>query len=195
MAESSINHYIFILCGGTGPRLWPLSRKSKPKQFLELFDKKSLLEHTIKRAQRIVDNKNIYIVSGNDYFDLIDKTAKDFKLTKNLIIEPEKKNTALAILYATVKIKQTDPNAIISTFNSDHYITNIARLKQTLNKSKTIANLTDTIVTIGIKPTSPDSSYGYICPNQKIDDYYTVSKFIEKPDFQKAQNLIAKNAF
>ena len=195
MAESSIKHYILILCGGTGPRLWPLSRKSKPKQFLEIFDKKSLLEHTIKRAQRIADNKNIYIVSGNNYLDQILKIAKEFDLTKNLIIEPEKKNTALAILYATIKIKQINPNAIISTFAADHYITNFARLKQTLNKAETIANLTDTIVTVGIKPTSPEPSYGYICPHQKFDDYYTVSKFIEKPDSLKAQKLIAKNAF
>ena len=195
MAESSIKHYIFILCGGTGPRLWPLSRKSRPKQFLELFDNQSLLEHTIKRAQRITDTKNIYIVSGNNYLKEILNIAKEFDLTKNLIIEPEKKNTALAILYATIKIKQINPNAIISTFPSDHYITNIARLKQTLNKVETIANLTDTIVTIGIKPNKPDPSYGYICPSQKIEDYYTVSKFIEKPNPQKAQKLIDKNAF
>jgi len=195
MAESSIKHYILILCGGTGPRLWPLSRKSKPKQFLSFFDKKSILEQTIKRSQRIADTKNIYIVSGNDYIDRILKIAKDFNLTKNIIIEPEKKNTALAILYATIKIKQIDPNAIISTFPSDHYIKNTARLKQTLNKAKAVANLTDTIVTIGIKPTKPESSYGYICPNQKIDDYYIASKFIEKPDLKKAEKLIENNCF
>jgi len=195
MAKSSIKHYIFILCGGTGPRLWPLSRKSKPKQFLSFFDKKSILEQTIQRSQRITDNKNIYIVSGNDYIDQILKITKDFNLTKNIIVEPEKKNTALAILYATIKINQIDPTAIISTFPADHYIRNTARLKQTLNKAKTVANLTDTIVTIGIKPTKPETSYGYICPNQKIDDYYTVSKFIEKPNLQKAEKLINKNAY
>ena len=195
MAESSIKHYILILCGGTGPRLWPLSRKSKPKQFLSFFDKKSILEQTIKRSQRIADTKNIYIVSGTDYIDKILKIAKDFNLIKNIIVEPEKKNTALAILYATIRIKQIDPNAIISTFPSDHYIKNTARLKQTLNKAKTIANLTDTIVTIGIKPTKPESSYGYICPHQKTDDYYVASKFIEKPDLKKAEKLIEKNCF
>ncbi|MFA6369287.1 MAG: sugar phosphate nucleotidyltransferase, partial [Candidatus Shapirobacteria bacterium] len=153
MADSSIKHYIFILCGGTGPRLWPLSRKSNPKQFLSLLDKDSILEQTIKRSQRVVDTQHIYIVSGQNYFNKIIKIAKNFNLTKNIIIEPEKKNTALAILYATIKIKQIDPNAIISTLPSDHYIKNIARFKQSLNKAKTIANLTDTIVTIGIKPT------------------------------------------
>lgn len=195
MAESLTKHYIFVLCGGTGPRLWPLSRKNNPKQFLHLLDKKTILEQTIKRAQRVVEAQNIYIVSTNNYLDKIIKIAKDFNLTKNIIIEPEKKNTALAILYATTKIKQTDPNAVISTLPSDHYIKNIARFKQTLTKAKRIAQLTDTIVTIGIKPTKPDSSYGYIHPDKKIDDYYHVSKFIEKPDIKKAQKLIAQNSY
>lgn len=195
MAESLTKHYIFVLCGGTGPRLWPLSRKNNPKQFLSLLDKKSILEQTIKRAQRTVDTQNIYIVSTNNYLDKILKIAKDFDLTKNIIIEPEKKNTALAILYATAKIKQTDPNAIISTLPSDHYIKNIARFKQTLSKAKRIAQLTDTIVTIGIKPTSPNPSYGYICPDKKIEDYYHVSKFIEKPNPKKAEKLLSKNAY
>ncbi len=192
---SSINHYIFILCGGTGPRLWPLSRRSNPKQFLSLFDKKSILEQTIQRSQRITDTKNIYIVSNEIYKDKIIKIAQDFKLTKNIIIEPEKKNTAMAILYATIKIKQIDPNAIISTFPSDHYIKNIVQLKQTLNKATTVANLTDSIVTIGIKPTNPQTSFGYIQPDKKTDDYYTVHKFIEKPNSKKAQKLIDNNAF
>lgn len=195
MAESSIKHYIFILCGGTGPRLWPLSRKNNPKQFLSLLDKDSILEQTIKRSQRVVDTQYIYIVSGQNYFDKIIKIAKNFNLTKNIIIEPEKKNTALAILYATTKIKQIDPNAIISTLPSDHYIKNIARFKQTLNKAKTIAQSTDTIVTIGIKPTGPNPSYGYISPKQKIDDYYSVAQFIEKPKPKKAAKLIANNSY
>ena len=195
MAELPIKHYIFILCGGTGPRLWPLSRKNNPKQFLPLLDKKSILEQTIKRSQRTVDTQNIYIVSGKNYFAKIIKIAKDFNLTKNIIIEPEKKNTALAILYATVKIKQIDPSAIISTLPSDHYIKNVARFKQTLTKAKRIAQSTNTIVTIGIKPTKADSSYGYIYPDKKIDDYYHVAKFIEKPDPEKAQDLIDKNSY
>lgn len=194
MPETPIKHYIFILCGGTGPRLWPLSRKNKPKQFLSILDKQSLLEQTIKRSQRTVDTQNIYIVSGQNYFDQIIKITKPLDLNKNIIIEPEKKNTAMAILYAAIKIKQIDPEAIISTLPSDHYIKNIARFKQTLHRAKTVAQLTDTIVTIGIKPTNPDESYGYILPNQKHDDYFTVSKFIEKPDFKTAQNLITQNA-
>jgi len=195
MAKSLINYYNIILCGGTGPRLWPLSRKSNPKQFLSLLDKQSLLEQTIKRSQRVVDSKNIYIVSNKDYVGRILKIAQEFKLTKNIIIEPEKKNTALAILYATIKIKQIDPNAVISTFPSDHYIKNITRLKKTLNQAKTTAYLTNTIVTIGIKPTKPEISYGYVCPDEKIEDYYHVSKFIEKPDIQNAKKLIDENAY
>jgi len=195
MEKSSINYYNLILCGGTGPRLWPLSRRHNPKQFLSFFDKQSLIEQTIKRSQRVTDTKNIYIVSNELYKDKIIKIAQSFNLNKNIIIEPEKKNTALAILYATIKIKQLDPTAIISTFPSDHYIKNILKFKQNLNQAKTIAYLTDTIVTIGIKPTRPSVSYGYICPQEKTEDYYNVSNFIEKPDAQNAQKLIDQNAY
>ncbi|MFA7676263.1 MAG: sugar phosphate nucleotidyltransferase [Candidatus Shapirobacteria bacterium] len=195
MPESSIKHYIFVLCGGTGPRLWPLSRKNKPKQFLSFFDKKSILEQTLKRSQKIVSPENIYIVSNSNYANKIIKIAKDFNLTKNIIIEPEKKNTALAILYATTKIKQIDPTAIISTFPSDHYIKNIIHFKQTLNNAKRIAQSTDTVVTIGIKPNGPNPSYGYIHPGKKTEDYYKVSKFIEKPNPKRAQKLIDKNSY
>ena len=128
MEETPIKHYILILCGGTGPRLWPLSRKHNPKQFLPIFSKDSVLEQTIKRAQRIVNTENIYIVSTDNYLKKIIKIAQKFGLTKNIIIEPDKKNTALAILYATTRIKQIDPNAIISTLPSDHYIKNISKL-------------------------------------------------------------------
>jgi mannose-1-phosphate guanylyltransferase len=195
MSESSIKHYIFILCGGTGPRLWPLSRKNNPKQFLSLIDKQSILEDTIKRAQRVVDTQNIYIVSNKSYFDKIVKIAKNFDLTKNIILEPEKKNTATAILYAVAKVKQKDPDAIISTLPSDHYIKNVARFKQNLNQAKMVAQSTNTIVTIGIKPTKPDSSYGYITVDQKIDDYFHVSKFTEKPDLITAKKLIDHNSY
>ncbi len=195
MEESSIKHYIFILCGGTGPRLWPLSRKHNPKQFLSLFSKDSVLEQTIKRAQRVVNTENIYIVSTNNYINKIIKIAQKFNLTKNIIIEPEKKNTALAILYATTKIKKNNPNAVISTLPSDHYIKNILRFKQTLNKAKRIAWQTNTIITIGIKPTGPNPSYGYISTKKKIEDYYTVSKFVEKPNPKKAQKLIEKDSY
>lgn len=194
MEESSIKHYILILCGGTGPRLWPLSRKHNPKQFLSLFSKDSILEQTIKRAQRTVDTENIYIVSTGNYLNKIIKIAQKFNLTKNIIIEPDKKNTALAILYATTRIKQIDPNAIISTLPSDHYIKNILRFKQSLNKAKRVAWQTGTIVTIGIKATGPNPSYGYISTKKKIEDYYTVSKFIEKPNPKRAQKLIEQGS-
>lgn len=195
MEESSIKHYILILCGGTGPRLWPLSRKHNPKQFLSLFSKDSILEQTIKRAQRVVDIENIYIISTSNYLKKIIKIAQKFNLTKNIIIEPDKKNTAMAILYATTRIKQIDSNAIISTLPSDHYIKNISKFKQSINKTARIAWQTETIVTIGIKPTGPNPSYGYISTKKKNEDYYTVSKFIEKPNPKKALKLIEQGAY
>lgn len=194
MVETTINHYIFILCGGTGPRLWPLSRKQNPKQFLSFFGKDSLLEQTIQRAGKVVDSKNIFIVSNDNYLQKIIKIAQKFSISKNIITEPEKKNTALAILYATTKIKQFDPEAIITTLPSDHYIKNINKFKNDLIKARNIANDYRKIVTIGIKPTSPNPAYGYIKPKNLVDNYYPVESFIEKPSTEIASKLIENNS-
>ncbi len=189
------NHYIVILCGGTGPRLWPLSRASNPKQFLELFDKGSLLEQTIKRAIKITSPRNIFIITNKNYFDKVSSISKKYISEKNIISEPLKKNTTLAILYASAVIKNKNPNAIISTFPSDHYIKNIDKFKRDIIKAKTIAKKNDSIVTIGIKPTSPNPAYGYILPKHKIENYLTVDQFIEKPNPENAKKLIKRNAF
>jgi len=195
MAQTTINHYIFVLCGGTGPRLWPLSRKSNPKQFLSFFGKDSLLEQTIKRAERVVDSKNIFIVSNDNYLQKIIKIAQKFGISKNIITEPERKNTALAILYATTKIKQFDPAAVITILPSDHYIKNVNKFKNDLIKARDIAYNHDGIVTIGIKPTSPNPAYGYIKPKNLVDNYYPVESFIEKPPVELATELIKNNSY
>ncbi len=195
MAQTTINHYIFVLCGGTGPRLWPLSRKQNPKQFLSFFGKDSLLEQTIQRAGKVVDSNNIFIVSNDNYLQKIIKIAQKFSISKNIITEPEKKNTALAILYATTKIKQFDPEAIITTLPSDHYIKNINKFKNDLIKAKNIACNYQKIVTIGIKPTSPNPAYGYIKPKIFVDNYYSVESFVEKPPVEIASKLIENNSY
>ncbi|MEI8067857.1 MAG: mannose-1-phosphate guanylyltransferase [Candidatus Shapirobacteria bacterium] len=187
-------HCILILCGGTGPRLWPLSRANNPKQFLSLFGKESLLEETVKRALKITSKDNIFIISNKNYFNKIAKICKNIP-KKNIISEPIKKNTALAILYATAYIKNINPNAIISSLPSDHYIKNVNKFKIDLIKAKNLAKNNDSIITIGIKATSPDTSYGYIVPQIKTKNYSTVSTFIEKPEINNAQKLIKKQAF
>lgn len=183
MATTS-NHYVLILCGGTGPRLWPLSRASNPKQFLSIFNKKSLLQETFSRYQKIVPTSHIFVVSNKRYKGLILKQLKDLP-KKNLITEPQKKNTAMAIVYGTSIISHLNPQAIITTAPADHLITNDKKFISDMAKVVKLASLEKKIVTIGIKPSYPNPGFGYILPNLK---------FIEKPSVSDARIYIKRGA-
>ena len=189
------NHYIVILCGGTGPRLWPLSRANHPKQFLQLFSKKTLLEQTLNRARKICPSKNIFIVSNQRYQSKIENLIGKKIPKSNFLYEPVKKNTAMAIIFAINFIQKIDPNAVVTTMPSDHYIKQTIRFKKTINEAENLSSKYNQIVTIGIKPTFPNPSFGYIVPQQKNQPFSNVSLFIEKPDHDTAEKLIKKGAF
>lgn len=178
-------HFVVILCGGTGPRLWPLSRAEHPKQFLKLFGAQSLLQQTYSRAKKVVSSKHIFFVTNQKQADKLKKQIPQ----ANIIIEPQKKNTMLAILYANAVIKKIHPQAIVSFFPSDHFITNLAIFKNDMAKAYQLASQTDSIILFGITPNSPDLSYGYI-----LADNGQVKKFIEKPDLKNATKLISQKA-
>jgi mannose-1-phosphate guanylyltransferase len=188
MVKKTTTHYVVILCGGTGPRLWPLSRVDNPKQFLNIFSEKSLLKETFLRAKRIVPSKNIYIVSNKKYLPLIKKNLSGLVENQNILCEPKKKNTAMAILFATAAINQKCPNATITTFPSDHFIGQLNKFDHDIKESYRLAQ-NKVIVTFGIKPTSPSPSFGYI----QVNSTNKVLQFIEKPAVILAQKLIQKN--
>lgn len=187
------NHYILILCGGTGPRLWPLSRANHPKPFLKLFSPDSLLKETFLRANKVVDTDHIFVIAHQKYLSLIQNDLQGLVIKENIISEPEKKNTALAILYGTSIIAQKDPSAVITTFTSDHIIGRIPSFIKTVNTATALAISRPSIVAIGIKPTSPSTSYGYILTGSHQNKYDTVKSFIEKPPLETAQDLIKTN--
>lgn len=189
------NHCILILCGGTGPRLWPLSHASNPKQFLTFLGDTTLLKQTITRAQKITASANIFIISNKIYKEKINQIIKNLIPKENIILEPLKKNTAMAILYAVSVIEKKSPNAIITVLPSDHYIKNEKQYQKDIQFASYLATTLKSIVTLGIKPTSPNPSFGYILPNQKKQNFYTVKKFIEKPSPSIAQNLIKNICF
>jgi len=193
MATTS-SHFIVILSGGSGYRLWPLSRLQHPKQFLKLFKNKTLLEQTLNRAKKICSPKNIFIVSNSDYQDKTLKLIGNKIPSSNFIFEPIKKNTAMAIIFAINHIKKIDPQATITTMPSDHYIKQVLKFKKIINKSVKLANEYHQIVTIGVKPTFANPSFGYILPQQKNQPFSKVGLFMEKPSQEIAQNLVKKGA-
>jgi len=186
--KTTNSHYIVILCGGTGPRLWPLSRVDRPKQFLNLFSENSLIKETFLRAKRIVPTQNIYLVTNLKYQSQIKENLKGLALPKNILAEPQKKNTAMALLYAAATISQKDKNATITSFPSDHFISQLVKFDKDIKKSFLLAK-NKAIITFGIRPNSPSPSFGYIMVNAKN----SVTQFIEKPSSVEAQKLIKKN--
>lgn len=179
------DHLLVVLCGGTGPRLWPLSTTSHPKQFLPILSDKSLLEQTLNRLLQITSKENIYVTTGNRNINQIYDISRHLISIKHVIVEPDKKNTALAIFHTLNQIKNLSSDTVVSFFPSDHFINPINKFKNDLYKAFEIARKSPSLVTIGIHPSSPNTSYGYILKNKK---------FVEKPDKIHALKYIINNA-
>ena len=178
--------YSVILCGGSGTRLWPLSRKNFPKQFLSLYSDNSLLQETFLRMTEIMPKENIFFVTNEENFfnvlNQIKEIYRDFS-KENIIIELASLNTApaiaLSVKYLLEKIK-IDQNAPIIFLPSDHHIENKNEYLKIV--AKALSDVGDRIGTIGIKPLSPETGYGYIRKGEPINSYRKVIEFKEKPD-------------
>ena len=181
------------MAGGAGSRLWPLSRNDRPKQFIDLLSTgRTLLQMTIDRTARIVPKENILIVTAEKYRRLIEKQAPDIP-AENILYEPFKRNTAPCIAYATYKLLAKDPDAVVAVAPSDHIITDEFEFVETISAVMDYAENHDQLFTIGIKPTSPNTNYGYIQFNKDKPtgadarkDGFQVKTFTEKPNLELA---------
>jgi mannose-1-phosphate guanylyltransferase len=182
------------MCGGSGPRLWPLSRATLPKQFLQLFSDNSLIKETYNRFKRFVPIENIFFISHQKYLEELRAEFGKSIPSQNYITEPDKKNTAMAILHGALVIKKHNPNAIISAVPADHFIDKLPKFKRDLQLAYRLAQTGDNIVAIGIKPTYANPGFGYILTSKVNHEYSQVSHFVEKPSVTDAQILIKKDA-
>ena len=185
---------ILILAGGSGERLWPLSRRSRPKQFQKLISEKMLIEDTLERFTKIFNPKYIYIIGEKRFSRFFKKLLPGIPV-QNIIYEPSPKNTAAAIGLGASYIKNKIKNEkeVIAILPSDHFIKYPKRLILTLKKAESFSKKNRHIVIIGIKPSYPETGYGYIKAGKLIDKknkVFLVDKFIEKPDLNKAKKLI-----
>jgi len=186
--EQAPKHIIAILCGGTGPRLWPLSRASFPKQFLSIFSAKSLLQETYDRSAQIVPKENIYIVTNSQFVDEIQQQLPKID-PKNIIAEPQKKNTALALIYLASLIAKHNPDAVITSLPADHHISNIKSFSKTIKQAQQLTLSNQKITLIGKKPTFPNPSYGYIIAKPTHHQYFDIQSFVEKPKGAQLQKI------
>jgi mannose-1-phosphate guanylyltransferase / mannose-6-phosphate isomerase len=194
-------NYAVILAGGVGSRFWPFSRQLEPKQFMKIIGEESLLQATIARLKGIVDPAHTYIVTNNIYFYEVKAQVAKFRIPdRNIILEPEGKNTAPAVGLCAKLISQIDKDALLLVLPADHYIKHAGNFKQTL--AKAIACAKDNfLVTIGIKPSAPSIGYGYIKTeklNSKASKYQgvlRVRRFLEKPSLAKAKKYFKDQKF
>jgi len=194
------NCYCVILAGGTGTRFWPMSKTSKPKQFLDVADTgKSFIRQTFERFAQVVPQDNILIVTAERYRDLVMEELPHMK-KENLLLEPYTRNTAPSVAYATYTLLKRNPEAHVVVTPSDHFIQNEELFCETIRLAFDFVEKNDVLMTLGLLPTRPDSNYGYIqaCGGQdahKNDGPMEVKTFTEKPDKELAKVFIKTGEF
>jgi mannose-1-phosphate guanylyltransferase len=194
------NNYVVIMAGGAGTRFWPMSRAEKPKQFLDILGTgKTLLQQTYERFLPEFDKENIFVVTNEAYGDLVREQLPDLT-DPQILLEPSRKNTAPCIAYAAYKLHQTNPDAVMVVASSDHLILNENSFKQVIMKAVKAAANKDSLITIGLKPSRPDTGYGYIQFNEEESypseaELFKVKTFTEKPEYEMAKFFLQSGDF
>ena len=189
-----------IMAGGAGTRFWPLSRESKPKQFLPIISEKTMIEETVHRLLPQVPKSNIYTIANFEKTKVIKDLLPDLP-EKNLLIEPQGKNTAPSLMLATAWIYLQNPKAILAALPADHLIKDTSLFLKKLEAGALAASQGEHLITFGIPPTHPATGYGYIQFSQENalqiheESFYTVQGFQEKPEYEQARDFIEKNNY
>ena len=188
------------MAGGGGSRFWPMSTTEKPKQLIDVLGVgRSLLQLTFDRFKGICSPENVWVVTNRSYKDLVLEQLPEIPVT-NILCEPCRRNTAPCIAYVSWRIKSKDRNANIVVTPSDHIVTNCEEFKRVISQCLKFTSETDAIITLGMKPTRPETGYGYIqadlsscSPRNK--EIFRVDSFREKPDLETAKKYIQNKSY
>ena len=197
---ASTNNHLVIMAGGIGSRFWPMSTTERPKQFIDVLGVgRSLLQLTFDRFEGICEHQNIWIVTNAKYADLVHEQLPDVPVG-NILCEPCRRNTAPCIAYVSWRIKKKDPKANIVVSPSDHIVTNGSEFRRVVNMCLKFTGETDAIVTLGMKPTRPETGYGYIqadltTSSARNSEIFRVDSFREKPDTQTAIKYLRNKSY
>jgi len=189
------NNYCVIMAGGIGSRFWPMSRSSYPKQFIDILGTgQSLLQQTFERLTKLCKAEQIYIVTNEDYKQLvIDQLGVD---ESQVLCEPSRRNTAPCIAYANYVIAKKNPNANIMVAPADHLILKEERFLEVMQKALEYTAENEALLTLGIKPSRPDTGYGYIQFDDSTDsEIKKVKTFTEKPNLELAKQFVESGEF
>jgi mannose-1-phosphate guanylyltransferase len=191
-----------IMAGGKGERFWPLSTDEKPKQFLNLLGKETMIQMTVNRIKELITMDRIFVVTVEKYVELLKEQLPELP-DRNIIVEPVGKNTAPCIALSAFIIQKYYKDATIAVLPADHFIKDEEEFRRVLDSSyKFIDNEPEAIVTLGMKPNRPETGYGYIKLidnnkeiNKSINKIYKVERFVEKPDLYKAKKYLEDGNF
>ena len=191
------HHYVAIMAGGIGSRFWPMSRTALPKQFLDILGTgKTLIQQTFERYTRLVPAENIFIITAAEYVDIVKKQVPGIPAA-NILAEPSRKNTAPCIAYIAFKLIKKDPKALMIAAPADHLVLEPDAFIATAKKALKFVDGINALVTIGVKPTYPNTGYGYIQHDtaRAEVDIFKVKTFTEKPNEELAKTFFESGDF
>ncbi|MCM1006253.1 MAG: mannose-1-phosphate guanylyltransferase [Prevotella sp.] len=198
MNPNKSHRYCVVMCGGVGSRFWPFSRTMMPKQFLDFFGTgSSLLQMTVERIRPLVPVENIILVSNEAYKPLLKSQLPEIP-EENILLEPARRNTAPCVCWAAHHIYARDPEASIMTLPSDHLILKERAFQEAMDAGLSYVENHDALLTLGIKPTAPETGYGYIQQGVFCTENPKIAKvrcFTEKPTLEMARVLLASGDF
>ncbi len=198
MAEN--HNHLVIMAGGVGSRFWPMSTEDKPKQFIDVLGVgRSLMQLTYDRFKGVCPAENVWVVTNAAYVETVAEQLPEIP-RGNILSEPCRRNTAPCIAYVSWRIKVQDPNANIVVTPSDHVVMNVAEFQRVISSTLNFASETDAIITLGMKPTRPETGYGYIqadLAQQSLrkKEIFRVDSFREKPNLETAKEYISHNNY
>ncbi len=190
--------YALIMAGGVGTRLWPLSRRARPKQSLRLVEERTMFEHAVDRIVPLFQPEQIFVVTGVEHVASLTVQAPELP-PENFIVEPEGRGTAPCIGLGAIHMRRRDPEAIMAVLTADHFIVDTAGFREVLTAAATVAERGH-LVTLGVRPSSPSTGYGYIQHGESLGmvggfPVFRARRFTEKPSLETAMYMVESGEY